>query len=240
MKFRLLQCRDPGDPVIAEERLAFATRLQVPIEDVLTHDCLLEPTRADIVADGVDAVLIGGSGAYSVYDGHPWLGDFIDTLGGLADQQTPTFASCFGFQALVVALGGKVAADEAGSEVGTYELALTPEASGDPVFGGLPSRFLAQEGHKDRALDLPSPAVLLAGSARCPYQAIRVGTQVYATQFHPELTAADNKARFNRYLAKYAHAFSASRAQDLLDAFQESPDTEGLLRRFAHQLGSPR
>ena len=37
---------------------------------------------------------------------------------------------------------------------------------------------------------LPRHAVLLASSPTCPVQAFRIGSHVYATQFHPELDAA--------------------------------------------------
>jgi GMP synthase (glutamine-hydrolysing) len=236
-RFRLLQARDQGDPVIVEERAAFASRLGVSVEQLVVHDCINQATSADIVTAGVDAVLVGGSGEYSVYDDEPWLQQFKDTLGELAERQFPTFASCFGFQALVEALGGEVGLDSDGAEVGTYALRLTDAAKSDPLFGKLPDNFLAQEGHKDRAFRLPEQVVNLASSERCPYQAIRIGPgPVYATQFHPELTGTGNRARFQRYLTVYAKVFGDERATEMLKGFQASPATEDLLARFAAML----
>ena len=97
----------------------------------------------------------------------------------------------------------------------------------------LPERFVAQQGHKDRATVLPTSVQNLASSQRCPHQALRVpGQPVWATQFHPELTWQDNRLRFERYFAMYSEAFGASQAQAMLDSFRPSEAANGLLRRF--------
>ena len=57
----------------------------------------------------------------------------------------------------------------------------------DPLLGALPPTFDAFLGHKEAVTRLPDGAVRLAGSATCPVQAFRLGRNVYATQFHPEL-----------------------------------------------------
>ena len=86
-------------------------------------------------------------------------------------------------------------------------------------------------------MNLPDSVVNLAQSDRCPYQAIRIGDgPVYATQFHPELTGTENRARFQRYLDFYAKTFGDVRAQEMLDGFNDSPLTEDLLARFAALL----
>lgn len=206
-RFRLLQARKPGDPVRHEEVVCFAAQLGVAVSQIEPHDCLADPLGLGQVTDGVDAVLIGGSGDYSIYHPDPWLRPFIDLIGELAWSRFPTFASCFGFQGLVVAMGGVVRADPAAAEVGTFDISLTRGAAEDPVFGGLPRVFPAQLGHNDRAMALPDGVTLLARSERCPFQAIRVdGAPFYATQFHPELSVDDNRARYARYAAKYGSA----------------------------------
>lgn len=236
MRFRLLQARVANDPVRWEERLAFANQLAVPTEAIICHDLLTGDGAIEPLIEGVDAVLVGGSGHFSVLDKDPWIGRFVDTLGGLAERQFPTFASCFGFQALVLALGGEVVHDEAHAEVGTYPITLTPDAALDPLFSSLPPVFAAQLGHKDRATVTPAGAVNLAASARCPVQAIRVGTNVYATQFHPELTGPNNRFRFQRYLDDYADVFGSDGARDMLARFVPSPEADRLLQGFCTTL----
>ncbi|MCB9682239.1 MAG: type 1 glutamine amidotransferase [Alphaproteobacteria bacterium] len=236
MRFALLQARQAGDPVRDDERAAFAARLEVPVEAVRPHDLLTTPARFDEVTRGVDAVLVGGSGAYSIFDDEPWIAPFVDTLGELAARDVPTFASCFGFQGLVVALGGVVARDEARSEVGTFPVTCTDAAATDPLFGALPTTFLAQLGHKDRATVFPDGAVSLARSERCPYQALRVGEVVYATQFHPELTCKDNLTRLVAYADHYRKAMGEAAYHAVLDTSRPSPEAASLLLRFRQLL----
>lgn len=242
MRYRLLQARLPGDVVITEERDAFAARLSCDPANIEVFDCLTRGYDARRVADGVDAVLVGGSAAFSVTDAladAPWLRDFYDTLAGLAADRVPTFASCFGFQAFVVALGGEVVRDKAMEQIGSSLCAPTPEASADPVFRELPPSFRAQMGHQDSATRLPSGTTLLATSKTCPYQAVRVGDGlVWATQFHPELTHTGNLLRFDRYWDMYVRKLGLEQAQALRDTFLPSPEATDLLGRFARALAT--
>lgn len=240
MRARLLQARLSSDPVRAEERQSFADRMGVPVGALLPYDLLTEPLELGPVTDDVDLVLVGGSGAFGVTDDADWIRGFIDLISQVADSDTPMFASCFGFQALVVGYGGTVRPDPDSSEVGTYTLTLSRAGREDPLFQALPATFPAQEGHKDRAFDMPAGLVNLASSERTPFQAARVvGRPVYATQFHPELTAAENRARFMRYFDMYKAAFGADEANAIVDAFRDSPGSNDLLRRFAHSVCPP-
>jgi GMP synthase (glutamine-hydrolysing) len=236
-RYRLLQARIAGDPVREEEQLAFAARLEVDPPAIVPFDLLTEEINLQTVTEGVDAVLVGGSGAYSVLHDEVWLRQFIDVMGAIAEAGFPTFASCFGFQAMVLALGGEIRSDKGGAEVGSFEVFLADAGFEDPLFRHLPERFVAQQGHKVHASRIPTQTVNLARSKRCAYQAIRVvGKPVYATQFHAELTREDNLTRFRRYFDMYSNAYGSSRAHEMLDAFRPSPEANGLLRRFREQL----
>ena len=185
-KFMLLQARNAGDPVREEEQLAFADRLDVPIGQIHSVDILTEELPPGRLEE-VDALLVGGAGEYSVCEPVPGVLRMIDFLGHAVDRSVPTFGSCFGFQSLVMALGGEVIRDEEAAEVGSTMIELLDSAAGDPLFGDLPQFFVAQQGHKDRASRLPSEAVCFAKSEKAPYQALRIqGKPIYATQFHPE------------------------------------------------------
>ena len=72
------------------------------------------------------------------------------------DHSVPVFASCFGFQLVVEALGGKVIADPDRMEMGIYPIRLTLAAQADLLFHDSPDGFLAVSGHKERAVDLPA------------------------------------------------------------------------------------
>jgi GMP synthase (glutamine-hydrolysing) len=240
MLFRLLQARLPGDQAAADERLSFALRLGVPVDQVEPFDLLTGESTPQAVIEGVDALLVGGSGHFSVNGSEPWVKVFIDAMGAVAEQGFPTFASCFGFQALVVALGGEVIQDAAAAEVGSFTIELAEAASLDPLFGQLPPSFVAQLGHKDRALRLPGGVVHLASSERCPYQAFRLeGKPVYATQFHPELTGPENRERFRRYYKGYEKAFGEGEARSILESFEDSPEAETLLEKYVERILGP-
>jgi len=232
LRFCLLQARNADDPARDEELDCFAGRLGVPREAVRPVDMLTATPSTDLWKSH-DAVLVGGSGEYSVLDGHGAIGEWIDFLGRTARAGQPTFASCFGFQMLTLALGGQVAHDEDNAEVGTFHVSLTEAGRADPLFGQLPGAFWAQEGHKDRATVLPPGVHHLASTVRAPYQAIRVGdSPVYATQFHPELDWQDQRLRFMRYFEMYSGVFGVEDAHAMADEFKPTPESCSLLGRF--------
>jgi len=236
LQFTLLQARNSGDPVREEERAAFADRLGVEVSAIHSIDILTEDLHFDRLENS-DALLIGGAGEHSVCSPQPGVKRLITFLGETTERSFPTFASCFGFQALVLALGGEVINDEPHAEVGSTWLERLEAAEGNPIFGELPMRFVAQQGHKDRAKTLPSQATCFAKSDLAPYQAIQIqGKPVYATQFHPELTGAANRRRFERYLDHYGHVFGPEKARQMLEEFLPSPEASGLLRRFSSAL----
>lgn len=236
MIYRLLQARLPTDLVRAEERASFAAKLDVSLDQVLPWD-LIQGADPNAIMDGVDAVLVGGSGAFGVGDDAPWLPAFFDALGTIADRGFPMFASCFGFQGLVVAMGGVVRTDPEGSEVGSYDLEVTAHAATDPVFASLPTVFTAQEGHKDRAITLPAGLTHLVRSPRCEFQAVRVTDKpIWATQFHPELSGQENALRFSRYFELYKHVFGEELAREKLESMRPGQASNDLLIRFKHHL----
>ena len=233
MRYALLQARNAGDPAQADERRAFSARLGVPEEQVQCVDILHDTLDASIV-ESSDALLVGGAGEYSILDPVPEIGGFIEFLAGEAEAGTPIFASCFGFHALVVGLGGEVTTMEDRAEVGTYTLELTPAGQEDPLFKALPNPFLAQLGHKDHATRLPSSKAALARSELTDVQAVRlIGKPVYATQFHPELTWLDNRRRFEGYMEQYGRLFGEDEAIRKLEGHRPGPEANALLSRFA-------
>jgi GMP synthase (glutamine-hydrolysing) len=178
--------------------------------------------------------MVGGSGAYSVSKNDlPNQYAVMATLAEVMQVGHPTFASCYGFHLIVQALGGQIIHDPGCTEVGAFELTPTVDGRVDELFGYLPDKFMAQEGHKDRASRLPRGVLNLASSARAPYQALRIpGKPIWATQFHPELTVEDNLLRFSRYKDVYAKMYSPQELKALLDGFRPSPETEELIPRF--------
>ena len=234
--FLLLQARNPNDLAKKEEHVAFARRLEIEPEQILSVDILQDELNMALL-EGHEAIFVGGAGEYSVLDKEDCIYRFIDFLGEVVDAEYPTFASCFGFQAMVLSLGGEVVKDVDNAEVGTYELWTTEEAGRDEIFGDLPGLFLAQLGHQDRASRLPDVVKNVAYSERTPYQAFYIpGKPIYATQFHPELTYEDNRMRFARYMAIYGKLFGEEEAQKRMDSHRPSLDSNLLLKNFKERI----
>lgn len=238
MRVLLLQARYQEDPARREEVETFARVCGLEREAMVPHDLLSGPPSRSQLAS-VDVLMAGGSGDFYLSQRDlPHLDETLAFLREVVASGYPTFASCFGYQCLVLALGGELVFDPENAEVGTFDLWPTAAARDDELFGPLPSPFAAQLGHKDRTARPPVGTVNLASSERCAHQALRVpGAPVWATQFHPELDRDANWGRFQRYRAGYAAELSPEEIDRAHLRFRDSPDTAGLLRRFLEIVG---
>lgn len=149
----------------------------------------------------------------------------------VVEADVPFLGCCYGIGTLGRLLGGVVDRTY-GEPIGAVPVTLTDAGRTDPLTGDLPARFDAFLGHKEAVRELPRGAVLLASSAACPVQAFRLGTRVYATQFHPELDAEQLITRIRVY--EHHGYFEAGGADVLIDAARAATVTEPprLLRRF--------
>jgi GMP synthase (glutamine-hydrolysing) len=128
-------------------------------------------------------------------------------------RDLPFLGACYGIGTLGLHQGGTV--DRSWPEpVGPLSVTLTAEGQADPLFTDVPTDFAAYGGHKEAMVHLPGNAVHLATSEACPVQAFRVGRNVYATQFHPELDVVGIGTRIEVY--QDAGYFDPSEVQTLL------------------------
>jgi GMP synthase (glutamine-hydrolysing) len=221
----LISLRDPSDAMCEHERRCFADQARLPDANVVIH-AMQEgiPDRGKI--KGYDAVFFGGSGAYSVLDDVQWIRDGIATLLTVAELRIPTWASCFGFQGLAVALGGTVVRDDAHAEMGSTWIRLTAAGKADPLLSGLAEGFWAQEGHHDRVVGVPKGVTLVAEGDFVTEQAFRIdGAPFWASQFHPELTVASTIERFKFYQKHYV---ADEGMEELLHKLETGPETPAL------------
>jgi len=172
VRFLLLQVRNPDDPMLRQEVRCFARSFACDESQIEVFDLLSGAPGPDALGRA-DVVLLGGSGDYSVARGGPWLAAALEAMAALYEAGKPTFASCWGFQAMARALGGQVVTDHARAEVGTVWLRLTDEGKRDPVFDHLEDRFQVLIGHEDIVTELPRGATLLASSERVENEALR-------------------------------------------------------------------
>ena len=231
VRVRLVQIRDKP-AVLAEERASFAARCGIDADQIVAANALTDEVTPEL-ADGVDAVMIGGAGAYSVTQTYDWTPALAGLCYACADRAVPLFGSCWGHQFVARAFGGEVIHDAERSEMGTHTVRLTQAGTADPLFGALPRQFGTQMGHQDRVSVLPASAVELADNDRAPHQAFRLaGLPIYGTQFHSELNVATERARLLAYRDHYPEMADGDAFQRVLDGLYETPDADDLLRRF--------
>lgn len=106
-----------------------------------------------------------------------------------AAAETAAMFTCFGIGVATRTLDGEVSRAYP-EDTGPTTVRLTAEGNSDPLFGALANSFTALTAHKEGTAVLPRGAVLLAENDECPVQAYRLGTHLYATQFHPEATTS--------------------------------------------------
>ncbi|MFC6356796.1 glutamine amidotransferase [Luethyella okanaganae] len=154
---------------------------------------------------------------------------------GIAED-FPLLFTCYGIGVLTQRLGGSVDT-RFGEEAGPVTVSLTDAGRADPLLGSLHPEFTALVGHKESTSELPEAAVLLATSDECPVQVYRVGSNVYATQFHPEVLPEDFIAR--AYVYQHHGYFPADELAQVAMRLAASVVTEPrrLMARFVEHYG---
>ncbi|WP_243229713.1 GMP synthase [Microbacterium sp. CIAB417] len=154
------------------------------------------------------------------------------------DGGTAALFTCYGIGVVTRMLGGIVTVDHPES-ASAVTIRATEAARQDPIFGPSGPELHVFTAHKESAAQTPPTAELLAEGDACPVQAYRVGTHLYATQFHPEPSPADFAERMTFYRTKGyfdANAFDAVQQRVLAETVTEG---EALLARFAATFASP-
>jgi GMP synthase (glutamine-hydrolysing) len=143
--------------------------------ELLPHDVDLERIR-----ERRPAGLVLSGGPASVYsEGAPSLRPELLELG------VPVLGICYGMQAMVRVLGGRVEGADAG-EFGRTELSLAGD--GGRLLAGLPAEQQCWMSHRDSVFEPPPGFEALASSPGSPVAALEsVDRGLYGIQFHPEV-----------------------------------------------------
>jgi GMP synthase (glutamine-hydrolysing) len=188
--------------------------------------------------------LILGGGAYNVTDPRSDKSEdqlrveaeLADLLRTVVDRDFPFLGCCYGIGTLGTLIGAVV--DRTYSEpISAVPVTLTEAGRDDPLLEDLPAEFEAFVGHKEAICTLPDEAVLLASSPDCPVQAFRLGRNVYATQFHPELDVPGICTRIDVYRN---HGYFAPGSGEKLKAAMQLTRVvhpPSILRTFVRRYG---
>ena len=226
MKPFVLLATRPEDVPADEEYALFLRYSGLDERDLIRVRLEAEPMpRFDL--DELSGIFVGG-GPFNASD--PWKSavqrrveaEFAALLDEVVKRDFPFLGACYGIGTLGAHQGAVI--DSTYREpVSVIEVDRTPEGRADPLLAGLPDRFTAFVGHKEAVSQLPASATLLARGEGCPVQMFRVGGNVYATQFHPELDVEGITTRIHAY-ADHGY-FAADELELTLGAVRRLPVT---------------
>jgi GMP synthase (glutamine-hydrolysing) len=142
--------------------------------ELLPHDVPLE----EVERRRPKGLLLSGGPASVYADGAPKLRPELLELG------IPVLGICYGMQAMVLSLGGRVE----GAEVGEFGRSRLTVSHGGRLLRGLPEEQTCWMSHRDTVYEAPPGFTALASSTESPVAAIEDAERgLYGIQFHPEV-----------------------------------------------------
>lgn len=193
----------------------------------------------EAVMNQYQGVILGGSGDFD-FDGgrsetdparrisYEILGRLRPLFTYLLEHDIPTLGICFGHQILGAFAGAQVISDTTQSKQRSHKVALMVETEQHFLFSGLPKAFFAHYNHKDVLDRIPKGAsLLMSGGQECKISALRYKQNIYTTQFHPELTAAEMAERLKRTKPGLAEG------ELIEELFCDDPSSNRILENFS-------
>ena len=205
--------------------------VDAPVEVIEVHlDETLPPVEELQAGDGI---VVTGS-ASLVTDRATWSERTTTWIAEVARTEVPMLGICYGHQLIAHALGGEVADNPRGRQIGTTDITLTEEGKRDPVFGGLGDVLHVPVSHMQSVTVLPDGARLLGTTSADPHHAFAIGDHIWGMQCHPEFDTSIVRG----YIEERSIAIAAegldpdALSRDCVD----SADGTLLLRRFADRI----
>lgn len=233
MKLIVLRAGDAAPPVAARRGEFFSwivREAQATDATWVEHDIRKDaPLPSPQDADGF---IITGSSS-SVTERAPWMLRAEELFREIHAAKTPLFGICFGHQIIGQALGGEVAKNPRGREIGTVSVRVHDGAE-DPILAGLPLVFKANNTHVDSVVKLPPGARVLASTDLETNAVFVVGDTTKCVQFHPEI---DGDA-MRGYVEARAHLIEAEGLDvaQIKNAVSDAPEGAATLRNFVHRV----
>lgn len=235
LKTLLLQIRD--EPAVRrEEHESFCNYSGLAHNQIDILNVFDRPRFGREVLAGYDALFVGGASEASVME--PEQYPFVEAAQALLltclERALPVFASCFGFQLAVLALGGEIVRDERDFEMGTLPIRLTAHAANDPIYCDVPDGFRAVAVHRERAPVPPPDCELLAYTEACCHSFRVRGKPFWAFQFHPEVDRARLVERLTIFKDQYTEG--DAHLEQVLRTATETPEANALVRKFVERV----
>ena len=235
LKILLLQIRD-GEQVRQEEYLSFAEYCGVAPHQLDILNVFDTPEFPVTAADEYDALLVGGASEANVLkpDQFPFVLQCQNLIRYCAETAKPVFASCFGFQLAVLALGGEILHKDEDFEMGTLPISLSESAVDDQLYHDTPDGFHAISVHRQYAETVPDDCEVLAYTDQCIHSFKLQGKPFWAFQFHPEVDKATLIERLTFYKAHYTDG--DGQLDRVLSSAVETPESNYLVRKFVDRV----
>lgn len=235
LRILLLQIRD-GAQVRREEHQSFAEYCGVSASQIDILNVFDTPVFPVDMADSYDALLVGGASEANVLkpDEFPFVLQAQALIRHCAETGLPVFASCFGFQLAVLALGGEILHKDVDFEMGTLPISLTGAARQDPLYCDTPDGFQAISVHRQYARHLPDDCELLAYTDQCAHSFRLRNKPFWAFQFHPEVDRATLVERLTFYKSHYTDG--DGQLDRVLSSASETPESNVLVRKFVERV----
>lgn len=231
MKLIVLRTGDAAATVAARRGEYFAW-IRREVGETWTGEWVEHDVRGEGPLPGprdADGFIITGSSS-SVTERATWMLRSEELVRRVAEAGTPLFGICFGHQLIAQALGGRVAKNPRGREIGTVDVRVVAHAPRDPMFHGLGDLFRANHTHVDSVVELPPGARVLAETDLEKHAAFSVGETIKCVQFHPEI---DGDA-MRGYVEGRAEIIEGEGgdARAILERVSDAPEGASTLRSF--------
>jgi GMP synthase (glutamine-hydrolysing) len=231
LKVLLVQIRQDPE-VSSEEHSSFARHSGLKKEQITALNLFKHPKFDFKIANEFDAVFVGGASEASVLepDKYPFVPHSIEFLQYLIKIKKPVFASCFGYQLAVLALGGNIIKDTENFEMGTYQISLTAAAQTDTLLHEVPDKFWMVSCHQEKALQVPKTCELLGYTEDSTHLFKVKDAPFWAFQFHPELDVECLTTRLKAYQEKYTAG--DDHFDKIIESLHDTPVSNSLVARF--------
>ena len=236
--FLILQLR-PEDEAADGEFAAMLNKGGLPEDRAVRVRVERDPLPKELDLNAFAGVVVGGgpgcvSDAEKPADEARAEAAILSLMPEIVGRDLPFMGCCYGISILAHYLGAEVSKRRWSEPVGPTEGRVVGE---DPLLTGLPQAFTVLVGHKEATQELPEGCVHLIEGTVCPYQMIRYGENVYATQFHPEADGQvfADRIRIYKNRGYFAPEDAARLTREALASDADVPPR--ILRRFFERYG---